>query len=202
MHSGTNFLFKVALSLSALLAAALFAPQVKAANDGLFGTRELASANLAPFEKWTEVLERTSGSLPAGFEAFLQRVSGYDREAQIDAVNSYFNGAPYRPDYTNYGVGDYWATPTQLMARGGDCEDYAIAKYLALKALGVPADKMRIVVLKDLARGIEHAILVVYEEGRSLALDNNLAAVTETRELRSYVPLFSINEQAWWFHVA
>ena len=38
-----------------------------------------------------------------------------------------------------WGVPDRWSPPLETLATGrGDCEDYAIAKYVALTAAGIP----------------------------------------------------------------
>ncbi len=59
--------------------------------------------------------------------------------AQLKNINEYFNYVNYRGD-----ARDKWLTPEEFVARGGDCEDYAIAKYLTLKSLGVADDVVRI----------------------------------------------------------
>ncbi len=206
---------KVVLTISALLVV-LLAPSAPAMSAPLlFGTKEIASRNVAPFTKWTRILdvvqngEKSFACLPSAggcatdeWSRFIESLAGLDRARQLEAVNTLFNGARYVSDDRNYGVGDYWATPRQLMTRGGDCEDYAIAKYLALRALGVSPEEMRIVVLQDQETHRPHAILVVYHEGRAYALDNQLARVTDAARIHYYKPLYSINETGWWYHVS
>lgn len=65
---------------------------------------------------------------------------------KVELINLFFNGViEYKTDEKNWGVADYWSTPSELIEKGaGDCEDYAIAKYFALLALGVPRDKLRL----------------------------------------------------------
>src|SRR4029453_17925948 len=82
--------------------------------------------------------------------SFLDRVRGLSPEGQIRAVNREMNDKPYVTDPVNWHMADYWATPLQFLRKDGDCEDYAIAKYMALRDLGVSVDNMRIVVLNDL----------------------------------------------------
>ena len=86
--------------------------------------------------------------------------------AQLKNVNQYFNYVNFRSE-----TGDYWKTPAEFMARGGDCEDYAIAKYLSLRSLGVPDDDMRIGVFADPLRVAGHAVLIVRHGGREWVLD-------------------------------
>ena len=182
----------------------------------LFGSREVRSDDLGLFTKWTAALdrafdERRLADAPctatvfnrchfAAWRRVLDGLSGFDRMAQLVAVNRYMNRKRYVLDPRNYGVSDYWAAPGQFLGRDGDCEDYAIAKFMSLKALGFTNDDMRIVVLQDLNLGIAHAVLVVYLDGRALVLDNQIEDVVSAGSVRHYRPIYSINERHWWLH--
>ena len=64
---------------------------------------------------------------------------------KIKNVNDFFNQIPYKTDVVHWKKHDYWATPFEFMGTGGgDCEDYAIAKYFSLIKLGIPDEKLRI----------------------------------------------------------
>ena len=90
----------------------------------------------------------------------------------------------FADDATNWGRADYWATPEELHARGaGDCEDLAIAKYFALRAVGLPAKQLRLVYAQLLRGGVgdlwgPHMVLAYLPEdavaGDELILDNVL----------------------------
>ncbi len=121
---------------------------------------------------------------------------------QVKAVNSYFNRWPYRLDIDVYGVSDYWATPGEFLKLSGDCEDYSITKYYALRKLGFAIDDMRIVLLKDNIRNISHAILAVSLDGESYVLDNVSDLVLSHLKYEHYVPQYSVNEFYRWAHVA
>lgn len=76
-----------------------------------------------------------------------------DEIAKLDKVNRFFNQIPYMSDAEHWGADDYWATPVQLLAsNAGDCEDYAIAKYMSLVKLGVTEEKLRITYVKVTGR--------------------------------------------------
>ncbi|MBT5048824.1 MAG: hypothetical protein HOM58_10000 [Rhodospirillaceae bacterium] len=187
-----------------------------ASKIGLFGSREVRSSTLSLFPKWRGALSRhfDDGRLADApctattfnrchlreWKSFLASLRGASRLAQIEAVNRYLNQRRYILDPRNYGVPDYWATPNQFLARNGDCEDYAIAKYFSLRALGLGADAMRIVVLQDLNLQTAHAILVVYVDGKALVLDNQATTVVDSRTIHHYRAIYSINEQHWWLH--
>ena len=119
---------------------------------------------------------------------------------QLRAVNKFFNQWPYRTDKVVWGVEEFWATPNEFIVKSGDCEDYAIAKYYALRSLGVPAEQLRVVALKDTIRGIGHAVLAVYMDGTAYILDNLSSMVLVHSRLTHYSPVFSVNEEYRWAH--
>jgi predicted transglutaminase-like cysteine proteinase len=182
----------------------------------LFGTLEAQSDNITLFPKWTGMLARHATEKPLmeepcgdrprrpcelrNWSAFLDSVRPQSRRAQLDAVNRHMNRKRYVIDPTNYGVPDYWATPIQFLHLNGDCEDYAIAKYLSLRDLGFDGDDLRIVVLDDLNLGIAHAVLAVYLDNDIFILDNQIDAVVSADVIRHYRPIYSVNERHWWLH--
>ena len=207
------------LATAAAVAAALSAPPSLAVDiqfPPLFGTSETRSDNLKPFTKWTGVLERMQtdrarDSAPCAplhspkcrvqeWQAFLATLSDKPKTEQVEAVNRFMNKHAYIEDMPNYGVPDYWATPREFLTKDGDCEDYAIAKYMSLRQLGFSDSQLRIVVLQDLNLNVAHAVLVVYLDGKTLLLDNQIKQVVDTEKVRHYRPLFSINERSWWLH--
>ncbi len=117
---------------------------------------------------------------------------------QVATVNRHVNRLPYVADSANYGVSDYWAAPGEFLHRGGDCEDYALAKYLALRALGFAATDLRIVALFDPVRGGHHAVLAVRLGGRWLVLDSAIARILTIDEASGRQPVYAANETGWW----
>lgn len=184
--------------------------------DSFFQTREFRRDNLAPFPKWTSALERyfeergrTEGQCTDmrfnkchwdAWKALLDSLRGQPPLRQVRAVNDFMNERPYITDPINWGVEDYWASPGQFLSRDGDCEDYAIAKYLSLRWLGWPAEALRVVVLQDLNLRIPHAVLLVSFGDRHLILDNQIPQVVDQSAIRHYKPIYSVNETAWWLH--
>ncbi|MBR3664937.1 MAG: transglutaminase-like cysteine peptidase [Desulfovibrio sp.] len=116
-------------------------------------------------------------------------------------VHNFWNKFPYREDILNWGVDDYWAIPDEFLKKSGDCEDYAIIKYFSLRQLGLEADKMRIVVLRDTVRNLAHAVLVVYMDNDAYVLDNLSSAVLSHTRFKHYQPQYSVNELGRWAHL-
>jgi predicted transglutaminase-like cysteine proteinase len=120
---------------------------------------------------------------------------------RVRLVNALVNRRPYVIDKANYGAEDYWATLAEFAARGGDCEDYAIAKYMLLKAAGVAPESMRVAVVFDLALGISHAVLSVDVDGTRYILDNQVEEALPDSDVNYYQPVYSVNEHGWWVHM-
>jgi predicted transglutaminase-like cysteine proteinase len=183
-----------------------------------FGVSDLERHNLGPFGKWQAALQRAqadevrdAASCPKSASdpvcesrrqraEFLEGLRGLSPLERLAAVHAYVNRVRWIDDQSNYGVSDYWATPDEFFVRGGDCEDYAFAKYDTLKQLGFAPEQMRIMVLNDLKLREPHAVLLVLVDGRLWALDNNLRNIFPVDAIRHYDPIYSINEMGWWLH--
>lgn len=193
-------------------ASAGFAHAAEPAAVRLFGSSEKAHHDLSQFPKWTGMLERYAreraledapcrGPCPLQrWRGFLLGIQGKSAAEQLAAVNDYVNRTPYATDQQRYGVVDHWATPAEFLGRSGDCEDYAIAKYLSLRHLGWDERNLRILVLNDQNRRELHAVLIAYHGGTAYVLDNQVSEVLEHGAVRQYRPIFSINAAAWFFH--
>lgn len=116
--------------------------------------------------------------------------------ARLGEINRAVNLA-IRPmsDLAQWGEIDVWSSPLETFAHGaGDCEDYAIAKFEALRLAGVPRDDLRIVIMRDTIRGEDHAVAAARLDGHWLMLDNRRMAMVEDAEVRNYRPLFVIDQ--------
>ncbi len=142
-----------------------------------------------------------SGASGRSWSGLLQQAKASSDMEKVRLVNSFFNRWPYRLDIDVYGVADFWATPYEFIRYSGDCEDYAISKYFALRKLGFSAKVLRIVVLMDTIRGIGHAVLLVYMEDTAYVLDNVTDLVLPHARYTHYRPHYSVNENYRWAHV-
>jgi predicted transglutaminase-like cysteine proteinase len=184
----------------------------------LFGAGERMFSGSVIFPKWSGMLQRLARQEAIDvapcrreqgldiceidkWKAFIETQRGRPVMEVLDAVNRYLNAYPYVLDAANYGVEDYWATPQEDLTNGGDCEDYAIAKYVTLRKLGFASEDLRVVVLNDLDLKVQHAILAVYIGNRAYVLDNQTARVQAADRIVHYQPIYSVTEGAWWLHV-
>jgi len=174
----------------------------------LFGTIEFRS-ELRDTPQWERVVaeeRKKSGldnpvGLAAAWPATRESLKGKPLLEQLNGVNRFFNRWTYRSDVEIYKIRNYWATPAEFMNNSGDCKDYAIIKYYALKQVGVDTNSMRIVVLTDIIRNVAHAVLAVYHEGNAYILDNLSNLVLPYTQLTHYRPQFSVNENYRWVHM-
>jgi predicted transglutaminase-like cysteine proteinase len=187
-----------------------------AKREPLFGSNENYSNSTRPFKQWTDMLARAeaerqdaqhvcasrydSHCVPSEWQGLIDRMRGLDLRQQIEMANSAMNHHPYVPTSVNWHRSMYWESPFEFLRMGGQCQDYAIAKYLLLRAAGVPADAMRMVVLRDAAISLDHAVLAVYVNGEPVLLDNLRSDIVPARNVSYYHPYYSINEDGWWSH--
>lgn len=98
-------------------------------------------------------------------------------------------------DMAQWGVPDRWSPPLETFSTGrGDCEDYAIAKYVALIEAGIAANDLKLVIVRNTAAGEDHAVVAVRLDGDWLILDNRWLRLVEDTELRQAIPLFVLDQ--------
>lgn len=134
-------------------------------------------------------------------------VMGQPVGQQLQAVNEFYNRrVNFRDDATVWGRTDYWATPLEMLGRGaGDCEDYAIAKYLTLVALGVPPPQLRLVYVRARLGGPggpeqAHMVLAWYAapDAEPQILDNLVTDIRPSSRRPDLQPVFSFNAEGLW----
>jgi predicted transglutaminase-like cysteine proteinase len=115
--------------------------------------------------------------------------------AKFGLVNREINlTIAYTNDAEQHGAADVWSSALASMASGrGDCEDFAIAKYLTLREAGVPASDLRLLVGRVRNLGAAHAVLAARLDGHWLILDNRRMAMLEDAYASDLQPLFALD---------
>ena len=90
----------------------------------------------------------------------------------------------------------------EFLQTGGDCEDYTILKYASLLELGYSDQQLRIAVVKDTRRGLDHAVLAVAGVRGVTILDNLTDTPLAHKRIRHYRPVYSVNRRDRWVHIA
>jgi predicted transglutaminase-like cysteine proteinase len=149
----------------------------------------------------SEILARCNESAalcPSAARSYLGIIAegrSHTGRARVGVINRAIN-LSIRPlsDMKQWGTKDRWTAPLATLATGrGDCEDYALAKYFALLEAGVSAQDLRLVILRDLAFGDDHAVVAARIDGVWTILDNRRLALVDDRDMRRIIPLFVLD---------
>ena len=130
-------------------------------------------------------------------------------DKQLTLVNRYINKRRYRRDRSKLALSvaeggqsklrNQWSTLVEFLERGGDCEDYATAKYFLLREMGFRAEDMRVVVSYDRSVRAHHAVLAVRRpDGSSWLLESD-NTIRKSAQF-GYRFVYAINEHGIWDH--
>ena len=179
--------------------------------DHPFGMTEFEAPEGVTKDKWRQIKADILAELPKltrcktslddctstdrKFADMERLVESHEGLAKIAFINAFINAMiDYEPDRTQWGVADQWTAPFAnkkgaFETGHGDCEDYALAKYVALRQAGVRSEDVRIVLVHDYAVRVDHAILAVRYDKRWLILDNRWDKLVEDKEFTQFKPL-------------
>lgn len=138
----------------------------------------------------------------------LEEARNLSEDEKLKTVNVFFNRRiRYVSDQEVWGQTDYWASPLEFMGKSaGDCEDYAIAKYMTLQILGIPTDKLRMIYVRARFGGPNstnseaHMVLGYYAtpSDEPLILDSLVGSIRPAASRTDLMPIFSFNTQGLW----
>jgi predicted transglutaminase-like cysteine proteinase len=187
-------------------------PVLPPVSDEPFGLFAFRAPEGALWTKWRALSTRLSGEAdalarcradvatcsPATLQ-FLAVVSGaatHEGRARIAMVNHAVNASVrYTADFAQHGVADRWSAPIETFASGrGDCEDYAIAKFVALREAGMAATDLRLLLVRDLVSRQDHAVLAARQDGHWLVLDNRWDGLSGSAATARFMPLFALDD--------
>lgn len=187
-QSGKLPILALFLLLSLVTLLSLYAQETLLFNERLFSgvKQKYGEKALERVKKWQSVIIRNQGE---------------EVEEQLYQVNRFFNRVRFIDDIKHWQKSDYWATPIEFLGtNGGDCEDFSIAKYFSLRALGVPTSKLRLMYVKALKYNLAHMVLAYYETPNSvpLVLDNLIPEILSANRRRDLQPVYSFNGDGLW----
>lgn len=141
-------------------------------------------------------------------ESLLISLQSAPETQKLKRINAFFNRhIHFVGDQANWGEKDYWATPLESLGKTkGDCEDYSIAKYIFLRELGIPDERLKLTYVRAKIGGPSssvvqaHMVLSYYATPTSepLILDNLMAEIHESSRRVDLRPIFSFNSQGMW----
>ena len=170
--------------------------------DGMpdvFGSVALKVGHTPLDWRWRSVEDSPVTGAPAAYARSLRDLDAAEKAALI---NQYVNRrVRYTEDMVQYGKADYWARADETLRRGrGDCEDYAIAKFQMLREAGVSQHDLYLVLVNDLVRRADHAVLVMRAGSRMLLLDDGTNEVLDTQSVSDYRPVLTFASYGTWTH--
>jgi len=129
------------------------------------------------------------------FVLMLEETKLRSGRARIETANRLINGAiQYQSDLAQHGMIDLWSAPLASLGTGrGDCEDFAIAKYVLLREAGIAEQDLRILLVRDQSVREDHAVLAVRDDNAWLVLDNRRAFAAADTEFGQFTPLYVLD---------
>lgn len=184
--------FRFALLALALLALGLHgAPQIERVEQAAL--KAYGASAVTAVRAWGEMLDGAAG---------------LSDDKKIRRVNAFFNRRlAFQDDAALWNQSDYWATPMESLARrAGDCEDFAIAKYVSLRLLGLSDTQLRLIYVRARIGGVHstlsqaHMVLGFYPapEAEPEVLDNLIDDVQPASRRSDLTPVFSFNADGLW----
>lgn len=169
--------------------------------------------SMAGFPQWPDSMARAAQELhytavcirvgersctPQAWRELITRLDRLPLMAKLETVNRFINRYPYVPTWQNWHRSPYWEAPFEFLARGGQCQDYAITKYMALHATGVSDAQIRVLILRDTDLGVDRAVLLADADGVSYILDNLNANIVPAAQDPQYRPYYAISLSGYW----
>lgn len=170
----------------------------------------LANTMLAVAVDTTRLREQFSTRFGEGHRALFDRwlqnsnaARDLREPAKLQRINDFINtNIAFEDDRSVWDQSDYWATPLETLGKGrGDCEDFAIIKYVSLRRAGIANDKLRLIYVKATLKTpdgpiqVAHMVLAYYTTpgAEPLLLDNLEPRILPATKRADLKPIFSFN---------
>lgn len=155
----------------------------------------------APEVRFLQKAVKIGFPVPQAWQQRLDKIRGKPPADQLLIVNALVNSLPYSRDLLNE-----WRMPQEFLKKGGDCEDFAIAKYVLLRQLGYTAENLRLVVVKSVYGASKYHVVVAVRIGSkpadTLVLDIDPDYPRTLIYCDDYKVKLSFNEEKLWNQAA
>ena len=118
--------------------------------------------------------------------------------SKLNGINNFFNAFSFTSDQLLWN-GDYWEQPLQFIGLGGgDCEDFALTKYITLIKIGVKPNQLKINYVKVLPTNTPHMVLTYSDDKNKpdkdwYVLDNTTNKIKQLSDRKDLVNIYSFN---------
>jgi len=194
--SGHGFRLKIILSGTALLLGLVASVTLTIASE-----TSALRLSTSQIEQYRTLYGDDAAKRLQAWQALLRTSINLTEQEKLEVVNQFFNQVRFLDDSVHWQQKDYWATPVEfLISNGGDCEDFAIAKYYTLKALGIAEDKMSLAYVKALELNQAHMVLTYYTDSQStpLVLDNLIGDIRPASQRPDLLHVYTFNGDSLW----
>lgn len=175
------------------------APPVRPAAPDIFGMAATPVSIRATHRDWEAARTGLPADARGPWDELLDQAMRVSGGNPLDMVNRWVNWhVLYREDRN----GDAWSSATETLQLGtGDCEDLAIVKMALLTELGIGPDDMFLVIVRQKARGGDHAVLAVRRDGAMVVLDSSTDVLQPASALGgAYQPTVSYSGSFAWIY--
>lgn len=158
--------------------------------DNIISEKEISTAKL----KYGVLAVRRIQAL----QTLISENASKPERLQVNLVNDFFSKVTYMEDEAAWGQKDFWATPAEFLAKDkGDAEDFAIAKYFTLLAMGVDEKKIYFSYVTATRIKRSHMVLTYFRNPNSepLVLDSLTDRVLKASVRSDLIPIYSFNVQ-------
>ena len=117
-------------------------------------------------------------------------------DLRVNSINETVNKNEFMSDELQFNQEDFWQDTVEFLSqKKGDCEDFAIAKFSILLAMGVPMERLHLAYVKHKTRGA-HMVLLYddYASDKMLVLDNLTDKIVPLEKSNNLELQFYFNE--------
>lgn len=191
--------YSIPRAIPAVVRGKIVAEGVTSGRPDVFGSVALRVSHTPLDARWQRVEHAGVRGAAARFGNSIAELPARDK---LEAVNSYVNRrVQFTDDYRQFGRADVWEAANETLRSGrGDCEDYAIAKLQILRRAGIADRDLYLMIVKDLVRRADHAVLVVRTADRMYVLDNGTDEVLDSETIVDYRPVLTFAATGTWTH--
>jgi predicted transglutaminase-like cysteine proteinase len=174
-----------------------------------------ARTNLDRMEMLAETqYGKTAAATVKAWRSMIEETRAQPDAVKLRRTNNFINNRVlFEDDIVVWQQVDYWATPLELFGKqAGDCEDFAIAKYMTLLLLDIPMEKLRLVYARARVSAPSlsgkqtqaHMVLSYYATptAEPLVLDNLIDEIRPANRRPDLFPVFSFNHAGLWMQGA
>lgn len=191
--------YAIPAPIAAVIRTPAVAEGVTSGRPDVFGSVALRVGRTPLDSRWQRVEHAGVRGAAARFGTSIANLPAMQK---LEAANSYVNRrVRFTDDYQQFGRADVWGAANETLSRGrGDCEDYAIAKMQLLRRAGLADRDLYLMIVKDLVRRADHAVLVVRAADHMYVLDNGTDAILDSETVADYRPVLTFATTGTWTH--